>query len=268
MCFSTPNLNVETEEDDYLIATTITERTAGGFTSARNLKDLQDKFESQRMLATAKPTYQESRRLGTSTTAKKTKARAAGQGAITSFFGRPNSVLTAPALPPAEAAKAAALKRSHTTFVQHHTPLVDISNTAPPTSRSFPQSRPYQPPTLPNHRPRNMPMSAKPRKATPEPDGAGTRYVLLSSSPVKPESPAKQQQTYSDVEEVEQVDLTKESSTSFSSASGFRPASTFHTTSMSQVQNQAPAQRKTLGTRRTMQPWTVKNKAPPRPRPS
>jgi DNA helicase-2/ATP-dependent DNA helicase PcrA len=275
MCFSTPNLNVETEEDNYLMATTITERTAGGFTSARNLKDLQEKFESQRMLATAKggsvdkPTYQESRRLGTLTTTKKTKARAAGQGAITSFFGRPKSVpTTEPVLPPAEAAKSAALKRSHSLFVQNHAPLIDISNTAPPAARSFPQSRPYQPPNLPSHRPRNMPMSAKPRKPTPEPNGASTRYVLLSSSPVKPESPAKQQQTHSDVEGVEQVDLTGQNSTSFSSASGFRPASTFHTTSMSQVRNQAPAQRKTLGTRRTMQPWTVKNKAPPRPRPS
>jgi DNA helicase-2/ATP-dependent DNA helicase PcrA len=46
---------------------------------------------------------------------------------------------------------------------------------------------------------------------------------------------------------------------------GTRPASTFYTTSMSMVQNQQ-AQRKTLGTRRTMQGWSVKHSQMPKPR--
>ena len=277
--FNTPNLSVTIQESaTFSMATATFKGPRTGFTTARDIRALEQEAESMRILAAAKdasnpkPTYNESERLGSLTVAtstsqtKKVKARAAGQGAITSFFGRSKSVITEePKLPPA---KVAALKRSHSSFAQAQPPLNDISNIAPPPPRPF-QTRPYNPPTLPNHRPRNAPMSTKLKRATPESDGESTRYILLSSSPVKPDSPNKRQ-TYSDVEEIEPPvpQSTTQTSSSFTTASGFRPASTFHTTSMSQVQNQGGPHRKTLGTRRTMQGWSVKHSAPPRPRPS
>jgi DNA helicase-2/ATP-dependent DNA helicase PcrA len=276
---TTPGLSVSVADSSFMKATATFNGPSAGFTTARDLQALQQEAEAIRMLATAKDAaagkvaYKESRRLGgstgatTATQTKKGKPRAVGQGAITSFFGRTNSVTCEePDLPPA---KVASLKRSHSAFVQQQAPLNDISNIAPPAARSF-TARPYQPPTLHDHRPRNAPMSTKPKKATPEPDTGNTRYILLSSSPVKPASPARPQ-TCSDVKEIEPEEPgspTRKASSSFTSATGFRPASTFHTTSMSQLQSQAGTQRKTLGTRRTMQGWSVKHNAPPRPRPS
>jgi DNA helicase-2/ATP-dependent DNA helicase PcrA len=123
--------------------------------------------------------------------------------------------------------------------------------------------RPFQPLSMTNHKVTNRPILTKPKRVEPEAGMESTRYVLLSSSPPRP-----------DVEETHQAGKdgreptspTKQTSSSFASASGFRPASTFHTTSMNQVQNQS-AQRKTLGARRSMQPWSVKHSAMPKPRP-
>ena len=278
--FVAPNLSVTMQGNDPFLIATATYKGPTGFTTARDIQVVQEKAESMRMLTTTqdvavgKPTFKESKRLGslpgatTATHTKKLKPRAAGQGAITSFFGRPKSVVTEepPELPPA---KLASLKRSHPAFVQQQAPLNDISNIAPPAPRPV-QARPYQPPTLQTHRPRNVPMSTKPKQANPEPDNENTRYILLSSSPVKPDSPTREQ-IYSDVKEVEPPEPdnpTRKNLASVTTATGFRPASTFHTTSMSLVQSQAGTQRKTLGTRRTMQGWSVKHSAPPRPRPS
>jgi DNA helicase-2/ATP-dependent DNA helicase PcrA len=86
----------------------------------------------------------------------------------------------------------------------------------------------------------------------------------LSSSPPRPDAEDLHQ---AGKEGIDPGSPTKQTSSSFAPASGFRPASTFHTTSMNQVQNQS-AQRKTLGARRSMQPWSVKHNAMPKPRPS
>jgi DNA helicase-2/ATP-dependent DNA helicase PcrA len=93
-----------------------------------------------------------------------------------------------------------------------------------------------------------------------------TRYVLLSSSPVKPDYENFTNDGNNPDDEQAPLSPVKQPS-SFTAASGFRSASTFHTTSMNHVQNQA-AQRKTLGTRRTMQGWSVKHSSMPKPRPS
>ncbi|KAF2691707.1 ATP-depentend DNA helicase-like protein [Lentithecium fluviatile CBS 122367] len=274
---ATSNLSVTIQNSSsFSVATATLKSTGAGFTTARDLRALLEEAESIRMLASAndaasgKAAYKDSNR-DSSTTATATtqttrmKPRAAGQGAITSFFARSKSTISEePDPPPARPS----LKRSSSSLIRQ-APLNDISNIATPAPRPF-QARPYQPLTLPNHRPRNVPMPTKPKKADPEPDIEHTRYILLSSSPVKPNSPAKPS-SYSDIEVVESKEPdspTKQVSSPFGGGSGFRPVSTFHTTSVSQVQGHVGPQRKTLGMRRTMQGWSVKHSAPPRPRPS
>lgn len=220
------------------------------------------------MLATAhdaengRKAYQEDKKAESKPAqAKKTKPRAAGQGAITNFFMK-RSVSTpsedteeVPPLP------TASLQRSHSSL-SSNTPLYDISNVQSPTVR---QPKPYQSLGLPNYKLQNRPMASKPKRSEPPPDIENTRYVLLSSSPVKPDWEDTTGTSTGNEQDQAPPSPVKQSS-SFMAASGLRAASTFHTTSMNQVQSQA-AQRKTLGTRRTMQGWSVKHSSMPKPRP-
>ncbi|CAN9185336.1 unnamed protein product [Alternaria alternata] len=267
--FSTDSVAVTMNRaSGFSIATTTMPTVKAGFTSARDLGDLQAmqrEAERIRTLAStpnaeiAKAAYNDSKKAEAKPArAKSVKPLAKGQGAITSFFKRSNSAIseeteTAPSF------TAPSLQRSQSSF-STHTPLHDISNVQPSVSRP---PRPFQPLSMPNHKVTNRPILTKPKRAEPEAGMESTRYVLLSSSPPRP-----------DVEDMHQAGKdgreptspTKQTSSSFVSASGFRPASTFHTTSMNQVQNQS-AQRKTLGARRSMQPWSVKHSAMPKPRP-
>ncbi|KAL1611835.1 ATP-dependent DNA helicase srs2 [Paraconiothyrium brasiliense] len=244
-----------------------------GFTSARDVQTLQQEAENARMLARAnapgKLTYSEVNVLGTSTKLgfkevnrlgsnptkmKRSKPLAAGQGSITGFFKRSASSMSEEQDPPLPIPKPQALPRNMpTTFSR---PLADVSN-RPPHSHPPRSYRPYQPPSFPTHTLHTAPMSSKPRKA---PSDEPSKYVLLSSSPTKPDN--------------EPILISSEDKNeptrSKPSTSGFRPASTFHTTSMNQMQNQSGGgvQRRTLGARRSMQGWSVKHSAPPRPRQS
>ncbi|EAT92450.2 hypothetical protein SNOG_00955 [Parastagonospora nodorum SN15] len=256
----------------FSMASTTMHGAKPGFTTARDLGDLQAmqrEAERVRMLATAndaergRKAYQEDKKAETKPAqAKKTKPRAAGQGAITNFFAK-RSVSTpsedteqVPPLP------TASLQRSQSSL-SSNTPLYDISNVQSSTVR---QPKPYQSLALPNYKLQNRPMASKPKRTEPPPDMENTRYVLLSSSPVKPDWEDTTVGSADKEQEQAPPSPVKQSS-SFVSSSGFRAASAFHTTSMNQVQNQA-AQRKTLGTRRTMQGWSVKHSSMPKPRPS
>jgi DNA helicase-2/ATP-dependent DNA helicase PcrA len=243
----------------FSVASTTMHNTKAGFTSARDLGDLQAmqrEAERIRMLATAhdaeigRTAYKSDKNAEAKpATAKKLKPRAAGQGAITSFFTSKRSAST-----PSEDAESSAplplpsLQRSQS-LLSNNTALHDISNIQPAAPR------PFQPLSVPSYQLQNKPMPSKPRREAPEMEN--TRYVLLSSSPVKPDQ--------QDEEAEAPPSPVKSSSSTFAPASGFRAASTFHTTSINQVQNQA-ANRKTLGTRRTMQGWSVKHSAMPKPK--
>jgi DNA helicase-2/ATP-dependent DNA helicase PcrA len=250
----------------FSMASTTMHGAKAGFTSARDLGDLQAmqrEAERVRMLATAqdvesgRKAYKDDKRVEAKPAmAKKTKPRAAGQGAITNFFAKrsvstPSDVTEqfAPVTMPS-------LQRSQSS-ISSNTPLSDISNVRPSVVR---QPQPFQPLSVPSYMLQNRPMASKPKRSEPSPERS--RYVLLSSSPVK--APFEEQPQNEEAKKDEQEPTAQSSSTT---SSGFRSASTFHTTSMSQVQNQA-AQRKTLGTRRTMQGWSVKHNAMPKPRPS
>jgi DNA helicase-2/ATP-dependent DNA helicase PcrA len=236
----------------FSMASTAMQGVKAGFTSARDLGDLQAmqrEAERVRTLAVAhdaeagKAAYAEAKKAETKPARAKTvKPRAAGQGAITNFFTRPQNTVPNK-VEPSPFVRAPSLHRS-SSAMSNSTPLDDILNIQlPPVRLSHPLS-------LPSYKLNNRPMASKPKRSEPEVEN--TRYVLLSSSPVKPD--------HDDApEKVEEGDGPE------SSVSSFRAASTFHTTSVSLVQSQT-AQRKTLGTRRTMQGWSVKRSAMPKPK--
>jgi DNA helicase-2/ATP-dependent DNA helicase PcrA len=254
----------------FSMASTTMHSAKAGFTSARDLGDLQAmqrEAERIRMLATAQDVrsgrsiYEADKKAEAKPAqAKKVKPRAAGQGAITNFFTK-RSVST-----PSESGEQSAplampsLQRSQSLLLSN-APLHDISNVQPSTTRP---PRPFQPLSVPNHKLQNKPMASKPKRSEPS-DLESTRYVLLSSSPTKPDVEPAPYDNNNNNEEQEPQSPVKQPS--FTAGSGFRAASTFHTTSMGQLQNQA-TQRKTLGTRRTMQGWSVKHSSMPKPRPS
>ncbi|KZM19532.1 DNA helicase [Ascochyta rabiei] len=244
-------------QDHNLIATTSFQST-NGFLSAKDLQNVQQ--ELQRLDqddGNSKPTYNEVRRLGENPTqGRRPKPRAAGQGAITSFFkGAGRTVSETPE--PAPLFEERSLKRSQSSL-SGLAPLNDVSNAQQPASRS----RPFQPLSVPKRTLHNRPMVGKPRRADEESDAESARHALCSSSPSKPDS--KEIITLSDDDsDVQEIDKSVKAGTM--STGGFRPASTFHTTSMSVVQNQQ-AQRRTLGARRTMQGWSVKHTSMPKPR--
>jgi DNA helicase-2/ATP-dependent DNA helicase PcrA len=251
----------------FSMAATTMQSTKTGFTSARQLGDLQamqQEAERVRMLAAVKDTDAErmadSETIETKTKPprmKTTKPRAAGQGAITSFFRKPQSTSS-------EEAQSVTLNcvesfRRPQSSSMNNSALQYTSNIQPPGA----QNSQYQ--SIPSHKLQNQRIASKPRRTEPEPSMETNRYVLLSSSPVK-----------SDHEEAAIVCINDDGDASESpimqgasnSATGVvRAASTFHTTSMSHLQNQS-AQRKTLGTRRSMQGWSVKHSSMPKPRSS
>lgn len=235
----------------YSITSTTMHTGTAGFTSARDLGDLQAmqrEAERIRMLATAQDAetgrvaYKvDMKAEAKPVQARKAKPRPKGQGAITGFFTKRSASTLEEGTEHSAPPSVPSLQRSQSSL-SNNTPLHDISNVRPP-SRPMP---------LPNYSLKNRPMPTKPKRSDPPPDIESTRYVLLSSSPVKPGHDDSVTEAESPVEQT--------------STSGFRAASTLHTTSMSQVQSQA-AQRKTLGTRRTMQGWSVKHSSMPKPKP-
>ncbi|OAK94495.1 UvrD-helicase-domain-containing protein [Phaeosphaeriaceae sp. SRC1lsM3a] len=248
----------------FSVTSTTMHHAKAGFTSARDLGDLQSmqrEAERIRMLASAydaesgQAAYKADKKAEAKPTqTKKVKPRAAGQGAITNFFAKRSVSTPADDTEFPVPVQVPTLQRSQS-LISSATPLHDISNvqSRPP--------KPFQPLSVPNYKLQNRPIPSKPQRSDPS-DMESTRYVLLSSSPIKPDHDPGPEK---DVEgEQEPPSPTKQSS-SFIPVSGLRAASTFHTTSMSQVQNQA-AQRKTLGTRRTMQGWSVKHSSMPKPR--
>jgi DNA helicase-2/ATP-dependent DNA helicase PcrA len=257
----------------FSMASTTMHGAKPGFTSARdlgNLQAMQREAERIRMLATAQDVeigqaaYKEDKRAELKPpTAKKVKARAAGQGAITNFFAKRSASTPSDIASQATSFTTPTLQRSQSSLPSNN-PLHDISNIQPSVMRP---SQSLQPLSLPSYKLQNRPMASKPKRI--EPPTESTRYVLLSSSPVKPVHEDITQAGDGGDDEPGLPSPVKQPA-SFTTASGFRSASTFHTTSMSQVRDQAQnqAQRKTLGTRRTMQGWSVKHSAMPKPRPS
>ncbi|CBX94679.1 hypothetical protein IAQ61_009365 [Plenodomus lingam] len=245
-------------------ATTTMHAAKGGFTSARDLGDLQamqQEAERIRMLASTpglsklpeKSAFGEIKSSNAKTArTKRSKPRAVGQNAITSFFKRCGSTLSEEPKGNASPPLMQNYQRSHSSVsagADADMVLHEISNVQPTAPRA------YQPLSLPTHKLQTRPILKKPKKGDREEEAESKCYVLLSSSPVQP-----------NFDECAHGGMEGEKTgPSANMGTGTRAASTFHTTSMNQLQNQS-AQRKTLGTRRTMQGWSVKHSSMPKPR--
>lgn len=256
-----PGMNIDAGGNDSMSWMDI--KPTNGFFSARDIQNLDQEARRQMFQedddANRKPTYNEVRRLGGNPTqGRAPKSRAAGQGAITSFFkGAGRTLSETPEPTPQTGSRS--LKRSQSSL-SGVVPLDDVSNSQQQALRP----RPFQPLSVPNRTLYNRPMASKPKRAVNDSDAENTRHALCSSSPSKPNE--KDVITLSDDDDdddVREVDAPAKAPST--SNNGFKPASTFHTTSMSVVQNQQ-AQRRTLGARRTMQGWSVKHTSMPKPK--
>ncbi|KAH7120009.1 P-loop containing nucleoside triphosphate hydrolase protein [Dendryphion nanum] len=196
--------------------------------------------------------------ISSTSTSKPPKPRAPNQSSIAAFFNKPSlshSDSDSSHHPiPEKNLNPPGFHRAHSLS---SAPLGNISNTLPNITNS-------------SRKPLQSRMSSKPKRKTPEP--AEQRYVLLSSSPAKPDrNPLPLEVPEDDLPDEDMMDSTNRMSTTSVGLGGFKPASTFHTTSTGHMQHGAGSgpplgQKKTLGMRRSMQGWSVKHSAPPRPR--
>jgi DNA helicase-2/ATP-dependent DNA helicase PcrA len=127
------------------------------------------------------------------------------------------------------------------------------------TPASLHPQRPALSSTLTSHKLKSAPSSSRPRKAFEDDEHSTQRYVLLSSSPAKPDSDDRQVSTH---DTSIGNGATKENESGF--VGGFTAATTLHTTTMERLQQQQQqvAQRKTLGMRRSIQGWNSKVNQP------
>jgi DNA helicase-2/ATP-dependent DNA helicase PcrA len=188
---------------------------------------------------------------------KPAKPRAAGQGAITSFFSGPTGVAAQLQNSGAPTPTVPTFARSQSSSSSGQGPLTDMARIyKAPTSLSF-------------RRPGNTPMPTKPKRCEAEQENERPRHILLSSSPVKPdETLAHELGRAKDVEEAEEPSSpTKSNSGSrcTTSMSGVRPVSTFHNTTVDQLKSYSGPVKKTLGMRRSAAGWSIKHQGPARP---
>ncbi|KAF2815246.1 ATP-depentend DNA helicase-like protein [Mytilinidion resinicola] len=246
---------------------------SSGFVSATaHMKVLQETAAAQKF-STAKeyiPKKLQREDSGTSKAAgastKRSTKRPAGQGSIKSFFNQSSAIPKELTGKPTHLVEPSQHSPGFSSTFQQP-PLNDISNLRKQTVTSKPV---YVPPTISTHRPRNQPLVGKPRRTDEEEVGETNRYILLSSSPGKPEegndANVGNGASYNTEPPSPTEILSETVSTIAASSAGFRPASTLHTTSMSTLTSSTAPQRKTLGMRRSLQGWSVKSHQPPRPK--
>jgi len=263
-------------------ATTTMQTLKPGFTSARALGDLQAMQQEAahiRTLARAPPTQSTSSHASRAATPaepkparpnKPAKPRATGQNAITNFFQRTTRTASEDLGEAYGGDMPGMLPRGHA-MRSAHAPLLDISNVqhAIPCTPSL--SSPCLAPAaatreIPAHKLHARPMPSKPRRVgeteAEAEAAASARYFLLSSSPVRQEV-----EVGAPCEPSDACGIVNggEGDTIMARLREARPPATLHVTSMARLQD-AGAQRKTLGTRRSMQGWSVKRCGMPKPR--
>lgn len=246
--------------------TTTMQAVKAGFTSARELGDfkaLQQDADRIRTLSrtdaaqegkslSKKPKLVEAR----SAQGRVVKQRTGGQGAITSFFQRTGATPSHDEVQTTLVTPSLRVDQGLQTLPSNCSPLHDRSNMQFSGSETFPRL------SKPSHKPQNQPILRKPKRLERENESESTRYVLLSSSPNRlgPEDTVPDGGKHSQAEGV-----LPSTHSSARTTNDFRPTSTMHTTTISQFRHSS-AQRKTLGTRRTMEGWSVKHSAMPKPR--
>lgn len=124
-------------------------------------------------------------------------------------------------------------------------PLKEVTNKA----RSQPANLPS---FLSNHKLKST-QSTRPQRALHSEESSNQRYVLLSSSPIKPDSDHQNGDVRADIVDEKVANENLEQPTPYE---GFTRATTIHTTTMARLStNQHSSQKKTLGMRRSVQGW-------------
>jgi DNA helicase-2/ATP-dependent DNA helicase PcrA len=169
------------------------------------------------------------------------KRQVEGRGTIASFFSKRQRQ-------PAVDEEASSASRN-VQPVTRMPPQVqqDVSNTA---EREKPGGVTTASHTLTStHKPRSTPMGNRPGRSKPQERENQHRYILLSSSPTKPETAMS-----SGGQENVEPDAPGKEQPSTKAFSAFKPSSTLHTTSM----DPSAPQRRTLGVRRSLQGWNAR----------
>jgi DNA helicase-2/ATP-dependent DNA helicase PcrA len=176
------------------------------------------------------------------------KKQVSGQGNLLSFFSKTSTQKSStpvesdslPTLPSLQERKFPAKRQQDS--------LRDVSNQVPATLSS---RVPSIPSSFTDHKPRTAPSSGRPPKTIHEEEHSTTRYVILSSSPVKADDDVPV--TGSDDAPTKEIMPTGEAN-----SGGFVQASTMHSTTMARLTQNGHQQRKTLGMRRSMQGWNAR----------
>ena len=207
-----------------------------GFITASTRKQELDVLEKN---ARVDALTNEVNRLDSKPTAQKSsnKRPQQGQGSILSFFAKPAQQMSN-SQPVSKNVDAATRNCDLQRCISLAEPLSRIPNPNTTTRPPPPISSNFT-----SHKLRVMPSASRPRPVSREENGTPKRYILLSSSPTKPEDDA---QVRGDSKDLQEPDDKLETA---------RPASTLHTTTM-MMQRQGP-QRRTLGVRRSMVSWSA-----------
>ncbi|EON62494.1 hypothetical protein W97_01717 [Coniosporium apollinis CBS 100218] len=192
-------------------------------------------------------------------TKETTTQSAARQGSITTFFAKKSTAVSVTESAPASQGEQTAPKvrsKAILSSLQRSAPLNDISNVAGKATTAPPPSLLR---SLSDHKVRTKPMLGRPPKVIYEGEDS-TRYVLLSSSPQKPddEEPRSRKRAENSTSLTLTTAKAVEATATLPAASDFKPATTFHITSMTQTKSQPPPQRKTLGMRRSLHGWNAR----------
>jgi DNA helicase-2/ATP-dependent DNA helicase PcrA len=264
----------------FSVATTTLPSGNSGFTTARTQHKILEEAKAvgaligASSLSAGKKAYKDAKKLDTSvaraTGGKPAKPRAAGQGAITSFFSKPAGTVAqvqkprSPQLSKQTLARSLSLPESPE---RSYSALSDVSNLQSQAAPTYAAPKPSM-----FRRPGNAPMLSRPKRLEEEIDNQDPRHVLLSSSPVKPDETTTflDELPYEEYEADEATSPCKADAhtTTATTSPGFRSASSFHSTTVSQVQSrpgQSSQVKKTLGMRRSVAGWSVKHQGPARP---
>jgi DNA helicase-2/ATP-dependent DNA helicase PcrA len=198
------------------------------------------------------------------------KKQTSNQGSIHSFFGKVTS--SKQPVPTVPKGSDHFRKQVEVSSAQRpeFVPLQEITNRRP---ERFHSQAPALPSSFATHKLKSAP-SSRPRHVFGDDEQSAQRYILLSSSPSKPD--------HNECLEDNTVDRHSAGLAAKGTApeartnspvinGGFTPATTYHTTTMERLQiQQQVSQRRTLGMRRSLQGWNSKVNqpfsAPKRPR--
>ncbi|KAF2436841.1 UvrD-helicase-domain-containing protein [Tothia fuscella] len=223
---------------DYSISNTT--MTSGGFITAGSHMKLKFNDEPIEHVSQLQP---EAAPKPTAAAINSRTKQPSAQGSIQNFFVRPVSSTANIS----EVKKEKQLKKHPKRTVQqkagmHSAPLQEVTNWKTGASRVH---QPINSSLQTSHKLKSERAIGRPRRSFEDEEQTATKYVLLSSSPIKEAS------------DHHPIDHRLNEEPISQGATGIVPVSTYHTTTMAQVSNQQQGlQRRNLGMRRNVQGWS------------